>query len=129
MGAGLRIFGAAGPKARIRMVMERRPAGITIDTGPYPGFPTDLQSVFLAAEASGTGESQIRETVYEARFEAAVRLASFGADVSVHGDTAIIKDIRFFPELSRHRIFAAEQRFSSQLCRQADSAWSRTGDT
>lgn len=91
MGAGLRIFGAAGPKARIRMVMERRPAGITIDTGPYPGFPTDLQSVFLAAEASGTGESQIRETVYEARFEAAVRLASFGADVSVHGDTAIIK--------------------------------------
>lgn len=91
MGAGLRIFGAAGPKARIRMVMERRPAGITIDTGPYPGFPTVLQSVFLAAEASGTGESQIRETVYEARFEAAVRLASFGADVSVHGDTAIIK--------------------------------------
>ena len=91
MGAGLRIFGAAGPKARIRMVMERRPTGITIDTGPYPGFPTDLQSVFLAAEASGTGESQIRETVYEARFEAAVRLASFGADVSVHGDTAIIK--------------------------------------
>ena len=91
MGAGLRIFGVAGPKARIRMVMERRPAGITIDTGPYPGFPTDLQSVFLAAEASGTGESQIRETVYEARFEAAVRLASFGADVSVHGDTAIIK--------------------------------------
>ena len=91
MGAGLRIFGAAGLKARIRMVMERRPAGITIDTGPYPGFPTDLQSVFLAAEASGTGESQIRETVYEARFEAAVRLASFGADVSVHGDTAIIK--------------------------------------
>ena len=56
MGAGLRIFGAAGPKARIRMVMERRPAGITIDTGPYPGFPTDMQSVFLAAEASGTGE-------------------------------------------------------------------------
>ena len=62
-----------------------------VRTAPYPGFPTDLQSVFLAAEASGTGESQIRETVYEARFEAAVRLASFGADVSVHGDTAIIK--------------------------------------
>ena len=51
MGAGIRISGATGPKARIGMVMERRPAGVEIDTGPYPGFPTDLQSVFLAVEA------------------------------------------------------------------------------
>ena len=91
MGAGIRIFGAAGPKARICMAMEQRPAGIEIDTGPYPGFPTDLQSVFLAAEAAGSGESRFRETVYEARFEAAMRLAAFGADVSVQKDTAIIK--------------------------------------
>ena len=75
----------------IRVIGPAALKAADIKTLPYPGFPTDLQSVFLAAEASGTGESQIRETVYEARFEAAVRLASFGADVSVHGDTAIIK--------------------------------------
>lgn len=91
MGAGIKIFGAAGPGARIYLTMERRPAGIEIDTGPYPGFPTDLQSVFLAAEAAGSGVSLFRENVYEARFEAAVRLAAFGADVSVRKDTAIIK--------------------------------------
>lgn len=91
MGAGIRIFGAAGPKARIHMTMERRPEEIRVDTGPYPGFPTDLQSVFLAAEAAGSGESRFRETVYEARFEAAMRLKAFGADVSVRKDTAIIK--------------------------------------
>ena len=82
MGAGIRISGATGPKARIGMVM---------DTGPYPGFPTDLQSVFLAVEAAGSGESRFKETVYEARFEAAMRLAAFGADVSLHKDTAIIR--------------------------------------
>ena len=54
---GVRIFGAAGPKARICMAMEQRPAGIEIDTGPYPGFPTDLQSVFLAAEAAEAGKA------------------------------------------------------------------------
>ena len=91
MGAGIRISGATGPKARIGMVMERRPAGVEIDTGPYPGFPTDLQSVFLAVEAAGSGESRFKETVYEARFEAAMRLAAFGADVSLHKDTAIIR--------------------------------------
>lgn len=90
-GAGIRISGATGPKARIGMVMERRPAGVEIDTGPYPGFPTDLQSVFLAVEAAGSGESRFKETVYEARFEAAMRLAAFGADVSLHKDTAIIR--------------------------------------
>ena len=87
MGAGIRISGATGPKARIGMVMERRPAGVEIDTGPYPGFPTDLQSVFLAVEAAGSGESRFKETVYEA----AMRLAAFGADVSLHKDTAIIR--------------------------------------
>ena len=91
MGARIRISGATGPKARIGMVMERRPAGVEIDTGPYPGFPTDLQSVFLAVEAAGSGESRFKETVYEARFEAAMRLAAFGADVSLHKDTAIIR--------------------------------------
>ena len=91
MGAGIRILGASGPKARIRMVMERRPAGIRVDTGPYPGFPTDLQSIFLAAEAAGSGESRFRETVYEARFEAAMRLKAFGTDVLIRKDTAIIK--------------------------------------
>ena len=74
--------------------LRKMGAGIRIseiDTGPYPGFPTDLQSVFLAVEAAGSGESRFKETVYEARFEAAMRLAAFGADVSLHKDTAIIR--------------------------------------
>ena len=41
-----------------------------------------------------------------------MRLAAFWGRCIGSGDTAIIKeDIRFFPGLRRHRIFAAEQRF------------------
>ena len=35
---------------------------------PYPGFPTDLQSVVLAVETKGRGVSRIRETIFENRF-------------------------------------------------------------
>ena len=37
--------------------------GSEIDTGPYPGFPTDLQSVFLAVEAAEAGRVGLRDRV------------------------------------------------------------------
>ena len=85
MGAGLRIFGAAGPKARIRMVMERRPTGITIDTGPYPGFPTDLQSLYLAAAMTLEGKSCICENVFEDRLRTAEELQKMGGTLQICG--------------------------------------------
>lgn len=91
MGADVRISQTEEKQPEIRLFMEKRPKGVTVETGPYPEFPTDLQSVFLAAAASADGESRFQEKVYEARFEAAVRLRSFGASVSVQNDTAFIK--------------------------------------
>ena len=91
MGAGIRIYGTEKNEPEIRLTMKKRPAGVVVNTGPYPEFPTDLQSIFLALAASADGESRFRETVYEARFEAAVRLAFFGAHVTVQNDTAFIK--------------------------------------
>lgn len=74
--------------ACIEAVMEQRPGGLRVQTAPYPGFPTDLQSPLLAVMASGTGEGSIRETVFEGRFATALQLEKMGARIFVEGDIA-----------------------------------------
>ena len=73
----------------IRLRMDQRPGPVSLCTGPYPGFPTDLQSVFLAAASVACGESRITETVFEARFAAAALLRQFGARIRIEGQTAV----------------------------------------
>lgn len=73
----------------IRLRMDQRPGPVSLCTGPYPGFPTDLQSVFLAAASVACGESRITETVFEARFAAAALLRQFGARIRTEGQTAV----------------------------------------
>lgn len=52
-----------------------------IRTAPYPGFPTDLQSVALAVETLGDGVTKIEETIFENRFRILEELRRMGADV------------------------------------------------
>lgn len=56
-----------------------RPLPVNITTKPYPGFPTDLQSVVLAVETLGAGESHITETIFEDRFRIVSELERMGA--------------------------------------------------
>ena len=63
---------------------------ITVDTQPYPGFPTDLQAQLMALMTTAKGTSVIRETIFENRFMHVQELARLGADISLNGDTAII---------------------------------------
>lgn len=48
-------------------------------TRPYPGFPTDLQSVFLAAACAGEGICLVEETIFENRFRIVEDLIQMGA--------------------------------------------------
>lgn len=75
----------------IRLRMKKRPDPFLVTTGPYPEFPTDLQSVFLAAACIAEGESRITETVFEARFAAASIMRRFGACLRLDGRTAVVK--------------------------------------
>lgn len=75
----------------IRLRMKGRPKGVSFVTGPYPAFPTDLQSPFLAAACVGTGISEITESVFEARFEAARILRQFGANIRLAGSRAVVE--------------------------------------
>lgn len=52
---------------------------IRLSTSPHPGFPTDLQSVVLAAETLGAGCTYIEETIFENRFRIVEELEKMGA--------------------------------------------------
>lgn len=61
-----------------------------IKTLPYPGFPTDIQSPFMAFLTTVTGKSVVRETVFENRFMHVVELNRMGADISTENREAVI---------------------------------------
>ncbi len=54
-----------------------------IETGTYPGFPTDMQSLILAMQTISKGTSIIHETVFEARFKVVTELLKMGAKINV----------------------------------------------
>ena len=63
-------------------------------TEVYPGFPTDLQSLFMVAMALSGQEGRIRETVFENRFRIVPELVKMGADIRVEGNRACIRGDR-----------------------------------
>jgi UDP-N-acetylglucosamine 1-carboxyvinyltransferase len=66
---------------------------VDIETQPFPGFPTDAQAQFMALMALASGTSVIRETIFENRFMHAPELARLGADITVHGNEAIVRGV------------------------------------
>ena len=61
-----------------------------IKTLPYPGFPTDMQALFMALLTTVDGTSAVIETVFENRFMHAAELSRMGANIRVDGRTAIV---------------------------------------
>ncbi|MFA5955375.1 UDP-N-acetylglucosamine 1-carboxyvinyltransferase [Hyphomicrobium sp.] len=69
-------------------------APISVETQPFPGFPTDLQAQLMALLTRASGTSVIRETIFENRFMHVQELVRLGADIHLHGDTATIKGVK-----------------------------------
>lgn len=67
---------------------------VSVETQPFPGFPTDLQAQLMALMTRAHGTSVIRETIFENRFMHVQELARLGADIQLHGDTASIKGVK-----------------------------------
>lgn len=61
-----------------------------IKTLPYPGFPTDIQSPFMAFLTTVKGASTVRETVFENRFMHVVELNRMGADITTESREAYV---------------------------------------
>jgi UDP-N-acetylglucosamine 1-carboxyvinyltransferase len=62
-----------------------------VQTLPYPGFPTDLQSCFSTLLTQAHGTSMVHERVYDNRLLYVDELKKMGARIRVHGQTAIIE--------------------------------------
>ncbi|MEO0185376.1 MAG: UDP-N-acetylglucosamine 1-carboxyvinyltransferase [candidate division WOR-3 bacterium] len=83
-----------------------------IFVAPYPGFPTDMQAQFMALLSIGTGTSTIKETIFENRFMQAVELSRMGANITLEGDTAVIKGVK---QLTGTYVMASDLRASACL--------------
>jgi UDP-N-acetylglucosamine 1-carboxyvinyltransferase len=68
---------------------HRRPKAVSINTAPYPDFPTDMQAQFMALDVLAEGRSVIVENIFENRFMHAHELQRMGADIQVDGKQAI----------------------------------------
>lgn len=65
----------------------------TLQTQPHPGFPTDMQSPFLALASVAQGSSVIVENVFENRFSLAGDLNCMGANIRVAGRAALVQGV------------------------------------
>jgi UDP-N-acetylglucosamine 1-carboxyvinyltransferase len=90
----------------------RRPKAVDVHTAPYPAFPTDMQAQFTALNAIAEGVGTITETVFENRFMHVQELRRMGADISLEGNTAIIKGV---PRLTGAPVMATDLRASASL--------------
>ncbi len=67
--------------------------GTDIMTEPHPGFPTDLQAQFMAMLTLCEGSGMVTETIFENRFMHVPELARMGADITVHGNSALVRGV------------------------------------
>lgn len=75
----------------VRVVGNGELKGVDIKTLPYPGFPTDLQSQFMALAMKARGTSVITETVFENRFMHVEEFRRMNAVAKIEGRSAIIE--------------------------------------
>lgn len=68
----------------------------SVQTLPYPGFPTDMQSQMMSLLALASGTSVITETVFENRFMHAEELVRMGANIKTVGKVAVVKGVESF---------------------------------
>jgi UDP-N-acetylglucosamine 1-carboxyvinyltransferase len=91
---------------------RRAPKPVSVITGPYPGFPTDMQAQIMALMCLSNGSAMIQETIFENRFMHVAELRRMGGDVEITGSTAVVKGKR---KLSGAPVMATDLRASACL--------------
>jgi UDP-N-acetylglucosamine 1-carboxyvinyltransferase len=70
-----------------------RVQGVDVMTEPFPGFPTDLQAQMMALMTTADGAAMITETIFENRFMHVPELCRMGANINVHGASAMVRGV------------------------------------
>lgn len=81
-------------KNKIEIKAPKKIKAVDIKTMPYPGFPTDMQSVFASMLTIAKGTSIIVENIFENRYKYTQELVRMGAKISIEGKTAVIKGVK-----------------------------------
>jgi UDP-N-acetylglucosamine 1-carboxyvinyltransferase len=96
----------------IEIEMRRRPISVGVRTAPYPGFATDMQAQFMALDTIASGTAVITETIFENRFMHALEMQRLGADISIQGNTAVVRGVE---RLQGAAVMATDLRASAGL--------------
>jgi UDP-N-acetylglucosamine 1-carboxyvinyltransferase len=96
----------------IGIEMAERPRAVSLSTAPYPGLATDMQAQFMALNCIARGTAGITETIFENRFMHALELQRLGADISIQGNTAVVKGVE---RLQGANVMATDLRASAGL--------------
>jgi UDP-N-acetylglucosamine 1-carboxyvinyltransferase len=98
--------------AFVEIEMAGRPKAVSIRTAPYPGFATDMQAQFMALATVADGTALITETIFENRFMHALEMQRLGADISIQGNTAMVRGVE---RLQGATVMATDLRASASL--------------
>ena len=90
MGADIKLIDPTS----IEVSCKKRIEAVNIITQPYPGFPTDLQSLAMALATTANGVSIITESLYENRFMQVGELRKMGADIHQERNHALVKGVK-----------------------------------
>lgn len=72
------------------IIISQKTNPISVNTGPSPAFPTDLQPILTSALLVADGESEIQENVFENRFSHVKNLILLGANIIIENQKIII---------------------------------------
>ncbi len=85
---------------------------VNVKTAPYPGFPTDMQSLMGVLLCRAAGTSIITESVWESRFRYVEELHRMGANIQVNGKVAVFEGV---PELQAAPVCATDLRAGAAM--------------
>ena len=80
-------------ESSVRVKLDKRPKSFSVMTNPHPGFPTDMQPQMCVLLALSNSTGIIVENIWESRFQYTDELAKMGADITAHGNTAVVKGV------------------------------------
>ena len=86
--------------------------GVDVMTEPFPGFPTDMQAQMMALMSTAKSACMITETIFENRFMHVPELNRMGANITVHGASAMVRGVE---KLVGAEVMATDLRASVSL--------------
>jgi UDP-N-acetylglucosamine 1-carboxyvinyltransferase len=85
---------------------------VAVSTAPFPGFATDMQAQLMAMLCLAEGDSFLEETIFENRYMHVPELRRMGADIDIHGRSAIVHGVE---KLTGASVMATDLRASMSL--------------